>query len=121
MSQPCIGKVFPKCRLIRRIYRHKLPQLLIDPEQLRRAVLNLAANAVAAMEENQGSKTLQFRTSFMDDLNAVRVEVSDNGCGISDEQKLRFFDPYFSPKRMEWSRIIYRAADCLLIMVVMCD
>ena len=73
-----------------------MPQLLIDRDQIKRVLINLLENAVAAMAE-QGTITL--KTVFDDALKMAVITISDNGPGISPEDKPRLFEPYFSTKK----------------------
>lgn len=68
---------------------------LLDHEQIKTALLNILINAVEAMEPNKGA--LQVRTYCSDD-DQVCVEVEDNGSGISEENRQRLFDPFFTAK-----------------------
>ena len=40
----------------------------------------------------------QFTVTFDEILKIVRIEISDNGKGISDQEKTKLFEPYFSTK-----------------------
>jgi two-component system nitrogen regulation sensor histidine kinase NtrY len=73
-----------------------LPMFSLDREQIKRVVINLLDNAVAAVN---GNGTIAIETSFNQDLQIVTLKVSDNGCGISAEDKPRLFEPYFSTKK----------------------
>ncbi|GAB4054144.1 two-component system sensor histidine kinase NtrB [Spirosoma litoris] len=68
---------------------------LLDRDQVKTALLNILVNAVEAMEEGKG--ILSVRTSCTD-TNRVCVEVSDNGGGISEADRQRLFDPFFTGK-----------------------
>ncbi len=68
---------------------------LLDHEQIKTALLNILINAVEAMEPGQG--ILKIRTYCSDD-EQVCVEVHDNGSGISEENRQRLFDPFFTGK-----------------------
>jgi len=72
-----------------------LPQLEVDPDQIRRAVLNLVDNAVEAVGQ-LGEVTVQV--VWLPDSRRVRIMVSDDGPGIAPEDKERLFVPYFSTK-----------------------
>ncbi|HYL68524.1 MAG TPA: ATP-binding protein [Candidatus Limnocylindria bacterium] len=74
-----------------------LPALKADPELLRRVVANLIDNAAEAME---GSAIRQMRvvTRVEGDGDAVEIEISDSGHGISPQDKERLFLPHFSTK-----------------------
>jgi PAS domain S-box-containing protein len=74
-----------------------LPPVKADPELLRRVVVNLIDNAAEAME---GSAIRQMRvvTRVEGDGDAVEIEISDSGHGISPQDKERLFLPHFSTK-----------------------
>jgi two-component system nitrogen regulation sensor histidine kinase NtrY len=72
------------------------PLVRLDPEQIRRVIINLIDNAIEAMER---SGTIQVETQ-MDPSNAViRTMVSDNGPGIPAAEREKLFLPYYSTKR----------------------
>jgi len=73
-----------------------IPQLSLDPQQMKRIMINLIDNAIAAMD---GKGTIGVTLSFDPILKIVRLEVSDTGSGISPEGKIRLFEPYFSTKK----------------------
>jgi len=69
-------------------------QIQADPDQLRRALGNLVLNALDAMPEGG---TLLVRTVLHD--GSVRLEVSDSGQGLTDEECQRLFTPYYTTKQ----------------------
>ncbi len=77
-----------------------LPETLIllnlDRQQIRQSLINLIDNAIAAMREKG---TIFITVTHDPILKTVRLEVADNGPGISDEDKIRLFEPYFSTKK----------------------
>jgi two-component system nitrogen regulation sensor histidine kinase NtrY len=76
-----------------------LPEINIDAEQIRRVMINLLNNAVQAVSAVNGSGTIEIKTSCDTNLKKARVEVIDNGVGISPKNKVRVFEPYFSTKK----------------------
>ncbi len=73
-----------------------MPEFNLDREQIKRAIINLIDNAVAAVgEEGQ----IELATSFNPALNMATLTVSDNGSGIPQNDKPRLFEPYFSTKK----------------------
>ncbi len=70
-----------------------LPFLAIDKEQMKRAIVNLMDNAVAAVA---GEGEVTVRTRYDRGLSMATVEVSDNGPGIDPKDRERLFEPYFS-------------------------
>ena len=71
------------------------PVLDLDANQIKRALLNIMDNAVAAIE---GTGEVSIRLSFDNILKIARLEIADTGCGIPLEDKLNVFEPYFSTK-----------------------
>ncbi len=67
-------------------------ELLVDPEQIRRAVGNLLKNAVEATECGE------VRVSARRAPHRVVIEVADPGRGVPDADKEKLFLPYFSTK-----------------------
>jgi two-component system nitrogen regulation sensor histidine kinase NtrY len=74
----------------------KMPMLMIDRDQIKRVLINILENAVAAMTEH-GTVTLS--TFFDDVLKMAVISIADDGPGISPEDKPRLFEPYFSTKK----------------------
>ena len=74
----------------------ELPVLNVDRDQIKRVMINLIKNSLAAIE-NEGK--IRIQTSYDSKLQMVRLEVSDDGRGISDEDKGRLFEPYFSTRK----------------------
>jgi len=72
-----------------------LPTLEVDPDQIKRAVLNLVDNAVEAVS---GAGEVTVETRFLPETKRVRIVVSDDGVGIPPEDKDKLFLPYFSTK-----------------------
>ena len=74
----------------------EVPVFKIDREQMKRVLINLIKNSLAAVGR-EGE--IRIQTSFDPKLQIVRLEVSDNGHGISDEDKGKLFEPYYSTKK----------------------
>jgi signal transduction histidine kinase len=71
----------------------ELPTVAADPEQIARALRNLVLNAIDAMPEGG---TLTVRT--MPQGAGARLEISDSGKGLSQEECERLFTPYYTTK-----------------------
>lgn len=72
-----------------------IPDLKLDRKQIKQAFINLIDNAVNALKE-QGHILISLAHDPI--LKLIRIEIADNGPGISDELKTRLFEPYFSTK-----------------------
>ena len=70
-----------------------LPEINVDPDQIKQVVVNIITNAVEAMPEG-GS--LLIATRKKDKF--LEVEVTDTGCGIPQESMDKIFDPLFTTK-----------------------
>lgn len=66
-----------------------------DTEKLKIALLNIVINAIEAMDEKTGA--LSIMLNEFDDTAVLKI--TDNGCGISEENITRLFEPYFTQKR----------------------
>ena len=75
-----------------------LPNVLADPEAMKRALANLLDNAAEAMQDSL-LREIQISTSLVASRDAVEVAVSDTGHGVTQELKERLFLPYFSTKK----------------------
>lgn len=72
------------------------PMMNLDRQQIKQAMINLVDNAVSAIRSDGA---VSIAVSHDPILKMVRIEVSDDGMGISDEDKIRLFEPNFSTKK----------------------
>jgi two-component system nitrogen regulation sensor histidine kinase NtrY len=80
----------------------ELPAVAIDREALKRALVNLLDNAVAAAtiaKQNGEAAAVSLRTEVDGPSGIVKLEVGDNGPGIDPRLRPRIFEPYFSTKK----------------------
>ncbi|GHD72675.1 PAS-domain containing protein [Vogesella fluminis] len=82
--------------------------VMADANQLESAILNLVLNARDAMPDGgrlqiaANVETLDARTAAEWQLAAgdyIRIDVTDNGCGMTPEVQLRVFEPFFTTKQ----------------------
>ena len=81
---------------IERSLDDRLPITNIDREQIKRVIINLLENAVAALN-NRGK--ISIESTYNPELQIITLTIADNGCGIPAEDKPRLFEPYFSTKK----------------------
>lgn len=80
--------------------QQKLPDILGDRNGLQQVILNLAINAIDAMEEKGAEeRLLDIRTFTVSDH--LYVEIKDNGSGIPDHAMDSIFEPFFTTKSEE--------------------
>jgi two-component system nitrogen regulation sensor histidine kinase NtrY len=72
----------------------RLGSIAADPELLHRAISNLVLNAMDAMPDG-GTITLRSR----ENSNAITIQVSDTGTGLTREECDRIFTPYYTSKQ----------------------
>ncbi len=90
-----------------------LPVIDLDPDQMKRVLINLLENAVAAIA-GEGAPAMSgaglppggapmgevtITTRVDGERRVVRLDVADTGCGIPAEIRARLFEPYFSTKK----------------------
>jgi two-component system nitrogen regulation sensor histidine kinase NtrY len=73
-----------------------IPPLNLDHQQMKQALINLIDNAIGAIK---GDGAIFFDVTHDPILKRIRIEIADNGPGISNEDKTRLFEPNFSTKK----------------------
>jgi two-component system nitrogen regulation sensor histidine kinase NtrY len=73
-----------------------IPDMNLDYQQIKQAMINLVDNAVSAI---RFKGHVDIAATYDAILKMVRIEVADDGQGVSDEDKIRLFEPNFSTKK----------------------
>ena len=76
-------------------YDSSVGQVRLDPEQMKRVMINLIDNAIEAMGR-QGEIVIETARDVPNSL--VRIVVSDTGPGIPEAERDKLFLPYYSTK-----------------------
>lgn len=71
-----------------------IPDFQSDRGKLQQIFLNIINNAFAAMEDGG---QLEIIIKYID-RNGVEITIADNGCGMSETDLKRIFEPFFSTK-----------------------
>ncbi len=74
-----------------------LPEFNFDPDQMKRVVVNLIDNAVAAVQ-NEAIPKIKIKTEYRSQHQVLKISIIDNGVGIPQRDRVRVFEPYFSTK-----------------------
>ncbi len=90
-------KIREKGIVVKKRYSGDLPQILLDREKIEQALFNVLLNAVEALAEGGRIEVITGQPKGNEE--AIQVEVSDNGPGISPEDLPYIFDPFFSNKK----------------------
>ena len=87
-----------------------LPAVWGNASQIRQVVMNLLINASEAIGETEGMISVITRSvrggrdlapdsaTDLPEEDYVRLEISDTGCGMTEEAKAKIFDPFFTTK-----------------------
>jgi PAS domain S-box-containing protein len=84
-----------------------VPAVRGNAAQIRQVVMNLITNASEALGEKEGAISVSVtqvrvgpdsRATNLSHGDYVRLEVSDTGCGMTEEVQARIFDPFFTTK-----------------------
>ncbi len=73
-----------------------LSRIKVDPDQIKRVLVNLVENAVSAMPDGGRVKIL---ITTNDEADQLVLEVCDTGVGIDASDRSRLFEPYFSKRK----------------------
>jgi signal transduction histidine kinase len=76
----------------------QLPPVLGDRIQIEQVILNLATNAMDAMDELEGGERKVVARSRLVDEFFAEVTVEDTGPGIPDKRLEKVFEPFFTTR-----------------------
>ncbi len=77
----------------------RIPGLRLDPVRVRQVLFNLCGNAVKFAAKEDGSGRVVLRTDLLEitpetNRARIRIQIEDNGIGMSDEVQQRLFRPF---------------------------
>ena len=88
---------FRKIRIVRE-YDPELPRVLCEESKIQQVFFNLIRNGAQAMASQDRPPCFILRAMVGD--GEVRIEIEDNGPGMTEELRKRVFEPFFTTKRV---------------------
>jgi signal transduction histidine kinase len=81
-------------------FSEDIGEVSLDPNTLHQSLLNLVSNAIDAciFDDNINKKYEVHISTGLADPETLRVEISDNGSGMSAEVRKKLFSSFFSTK-----------------------
>jgi two-component system, NtrC family, sensor histidine kinase PilS len=77
--------------------------IVADEDQVRQIVINVVNNAIEAVDEDSGEIQIRIVSPEgrpgVSSTEWVCLQMADNGCGFSGEDKDKIFEPFFSRKK----------------------
>ncbi len=82
---------------IHKEFDQRIKEVCLEPRGIYRCLLNFISNSIDACE-NMDDRNIYVKTSLIDDEDNVRIDITDTGCGMSEETKEKLFTTFFSTK-----------------------
>jgi PAS domain S-box-containing protein len=81
---------------IHRDYHFPVTRVQCEPGKIQQVFFNIIKNGVQAMAKNRGNVKPVFHLRVAPEGTKVRVEIEDNGVGMSENLQQRIFEPFYT-------------------------
>lgn len=81
----------------------EIPMAFVDPQYLEHALINLLHNACDALKAVNDGRSREITIGLYSKMHWTLLDISDNGCGIAEENLTNIFTLFFSTKPMTQS------------------
>ncbi len=78
-------------------FQQQIPEVIVDGDKLRQVFLNILRNACEAVDEG-GKITISLSCLEDDGSRKTKIEISDDGCGMPEEDWENIFEPFYTTK-----------------------
>jgi len=78
---------------------YKLPQILVDPGEIKKVFVNMIINAQDAMPDGGEMRVTTDYYPKQSPAEVVEIKLEDTGCGIPEENLKDIFEPFFTTKK----------------------
>lgn len=82
-------------------YEDDLPKVPCEAGQIQQVIMNILKNGAEAMVESDRKSSFILRLFHEESAGFLRIEIQDNGPGMSEEVLKRVFEPFFTTKGSE--------------------
>ena len=80
-------------------FQDSLPEILCDQSKIQQVLLNLIKNSTQELHDSEIiNPKITLSACFQPDEQMVKIEVTDNGNGIENENLVRIFEPFYTTK-----------------------
>lgn len=85
---------------ITRQYDERIPKILCKASEIQQVFFNILSNGAQAMMSPEALMPPCFELAISSHNNWVKIEITDNGPGMTEETKKRIFEPFFTTKEV---------------------
>jgi PAS domain S-box-containing protein len=93
----CKNKIKKTVKSFDKNIPENMPQIYTDPYALEQVLINLLVNAAQAADKEDSRVKLEVSVGNGEHDHTI-ITVSDNGCGMDEQIRLKIFDPFFTTK-----------------------